>query len=391
MELKGKLQGKFYLGRAKEILEVTKIDGAPYLRLMRPMMMKEGCLKCHGHLGFKVGDLRGGVGVAVPLAPHYKAKAQKESTLWLSHLLIWVLGLSGIGAGSKSVKNHILEIRQLNADLEERVENRTAALKHELGEREKAEQAMVEAKELAESANQAKSEFLSRMSHELRTPLNGVLGFAQLLEFNEEEPLTENQALYTDRILLAGNHLLSLINEILDLSRIETGNMSISAKPTEYKAVIKECMAIVEPLADKHKITIVNNIGEANLPKLVTADPDRLRQVLVNLVSNAIKYNKKDGKVELDCAVSPSHDGFLRFSIADTGRGIANEKIHDIFEPFYRIGAENSGIDGTGIGLTITRMLIELMGGEIGVDSEKGEGSCFWIELPSSTEPVEST
>ena len=246
--------------------------------------------------------------------------------------------------------------------------------------RKLAEEAMVRAKEEADQANSAKTEFLSSMSHELRTPLNAVLGFSQMLELNhEKEPLTPTQKKCVGHIHRAGQHLLDLINEILDLAKIETGRLSLLIESVAPRAVVRDSLSLVGPLAKPSDIAL--RFDEPATPPLrVLADGTRLKQVMVNLLSNAIKYNRQGGTVTVTEEVFGA--GRLRLTVRDTGRGIAPEHLAQLFQPFNRLSAEIAGIEGTGIGLTITRRLMLLMGGEIGVDSRLGEGSAFWIELP---------
>ncbi|MEI7609119.1 MAG: PAS domain S-box protein, partial [Rhodospirillaceae bacterium] len=243
-----------------------------------------------------------------------------------------------------------------------------------------AEAAMIRAKEEADQANSAKTEFLSSMSHELRTPLNAVLGFSQMLELNhEKEPLTPTQMKCVGHIHRAGQHLLDLINEILDLAKIETGRLSLLIESVNPRAVVRDSLSLVAPLAQPSAVAL--RFDEPATPPLqVLADGTRLKQVMVNLLSNAIKYNRQGGTVTVTEGVSRA--GRLRLTVGDTGRGIAPEHLGQLFQPFNRLSAEIAGIEGTGIGLTITRRLVLLMGGEIGVDSRLGEGSAFWIELP---------
>ncbi|MDH5424175.1 MAG: PAS domain-containing protein [Gammaproteobacteria bacterium] len=245
----------------------------------------------------------------------------------------------------------------------------------DISERKESEQVLVSAREEADRANRAKSEFLSSMSHELRTPMNAILGFAQLLEMDQD--LNEHQLESVSDIMKGGEHLLALINEVLDLAKIESGNIDLSLEPVELKGIIAECFELMLPLAVNRNITIEHSEFKG---EVIRADRTRLKQSLINLLSNAIKYNKENGSVLVD--VETAENNQIRIKITDTGYGIAEDKIKDLFEPFNRLEADKSGVEGTGIGLTITRRIIELMGGVIGVNSEAGIGSTFWIELP---------
>ena len=247
-----------------------------------------------------------------------------------------------------------------------------------------AEQAMIRAKEEADLANSAKTEFLSSMSHELRTPLNAVLGFSQMLEMNHlKEPLTPTQQKCVGHIHRAGQHLLDLINEILDLAKIETGRLSLMIESVDAREVVLESLSLVAPMAEPAEV-VLRFDESPGTPPLVLADGIRLKQVMVNLLSNAIKYNRKGGTVVVREEIVAA--GRLRLTVNDTGRGIAPEHLDQLFQPFNRLSADVTGIEGTGIGLTITRRLVLLMGGTIGVDTRLGEGSAFWIELPLDRE-----
>ena len=249
-------------------------------------------------------------------------------------------------------------------------------------ERKQAETDLREARDTAERASRAKSDFLSRMSHELRTPMNAILGFEQLLEFHQDHPLDPVQRDNVQEILRAGRHLLELINEVLDLARVESGRTDLVLKPVALAPIIEATLAQIRPLAEQRHISI-----EATTENYIfNADPLRLRQVLLNLLSNAAKYNRDNGSIRVTCA--PAHDGWARLAVHDTGRGISAEGLARLFQPFERLENAYDAIEGTGIGLALSKRLVEAMGGRIGVDSVAGEGSTFWVQLPLSTATV---
>ncbi len=263
----------------------------------------------------------------------------------------------------------------------------TVTISRDVTERMHLEQSLRHASAGAERASEAKSEFLSRMSHELRTPLNAILGFAQLLEL---DGLPADQAASVDQIQVAGRHLLSLINEVLDISRIEAGRVSLSTEPVEVSEVLDEVTTLLGPVAETAGIALsVDNDGSPKV--LVRADRQRLLQVLLNLGSNAVKYNSRGGSVAFRTALTGG--GRVRFEVRDTGPGIPFEKQDQLFVPFSRLGAERSAVEGTGVGLALSKQLVEVMGGVIGVDSAPGCGSTFWVELVRAepTEPTEAT
>jgi len=234
----------------------------------------------------------------------------------------------------------------------------------------------------AEKANLAKSDFLSSMSHELRTPLSAILGFAQLMESGSPPP-TVSQKRSIDQILKAGWYLLELINEILDLALIESGKMSLSPEPVSLAEIMRECHAMIEPQATKRDIRMT--FPELRIPAFVKADRTRVKQVLINLLSNAVKYNKAGGAVVVECVMSSA--GRIRISVRDTGEGLSPDELKQLFQPFNRLGKEAGIEEGTGIGLMVSKRLVELMHGEIGVESTIGVGSVFWIDLNLAAEP----
>ena len=249
----------------------------------------------------------------------------------------------------------------------------------DITEQKRAETAVRQSKEEAERANRAKSEFLSRMSHELRTPLNAVLGFAQLLTSGR---LDDEQRDNVHQILKGGQHLLELINEVLDISRIEAGRLSLSLEPVGVRDIVWHVVDLVEPLTAQQGILLV--VDEIDPGRAVVADRQRLGQILLNLISNAVKYNRPKGRVTVSCGLA-SPDRF-RINITDTGPGIRPDKMRLLFNPFERLGAETTTIEGTGLGLALSRGLADAMGASIGVESEVDRGSTFWIDLALSTE-----
>ena len=243
---------------------------------------------------------------------------------------------------------------------------------------EQAERNLIQAKVLAEKASQAKSDFLSSMSHELRTPLNAILGFSQLIQMNARDEITKENS---EEIIAGGNHLLQLINELLDLSKIESGNIDLSIKKHCFNKIFNDAMSLIKPIADKYSIQICNNVRSSSNVN-INVDETRYKQVLLNILSNAIKYNSENGKVTIDCPLND--ENMLSLSVTDSGKGLTSEQQIKIFLPFDRAGAENSNIEGTGLGLAISKVLIEQMGGKITIESEVGAGSCFLIQVPLS-------
>ncbi|MES2684294.1 MAG: ATP-binding protein [Pseudomonadota bacterium] len=238
------------------------------------------------------------------------------------------------------------------------------------------------AKSVAETASFAKSDFLSSMSHELRTPLNAILGFAQVLD-SDIPPATPSQKASIDQILHAGWYLLKLINEILDLAVIESGKLSLSEEPVSLEEVMSECQAMIAPQAQKRGIRLTFPVFSQ--PCFVVADQTRLKQVLINLLSNAIKYNQLGGTVTVEFHCDTAQR--TRISVRDAGIGLPAEKLAQLFQPFNRLGQESSTVEGTGIGLVMTKRLVELMGGTVGVKSTVGVGSTFWFDLRASVAP----
>jgi len=246
---------------------------------------------------------------------------------------------------------------------------------------------IVRARDEADSANMAKSEFLSSMSDELRTPLNAIIGFSEFVVEDGEDPLNEEQQECMGQVLKAGRHLLALIDEVLDLSRIESGALALSMEAVEVASIATECVELTVSMAVRRGIGIKNRIeGGENSP--IEVARIRFKQVLLNFLSNAVKYNREDGAITL--THDRLADGRVRINVTDTGPGIDDDRLAKIFDPFDRLGAENSEIEGTGIDLTITKRLVEMMDGEIGVDSIVGEGTTSWVAFPVTDAKAEA-
>lgn len=294
---------------------------------------------------------------------------------------------------TREVEQQLAETRRLNAELADRnaaiarlnrdlaaLATAESGLRSEVLQWRQAEEQVRHEKEAADEANQAKSEFLAGISHELRTPLTAILGYAALLQRTE---LVEKQQKYIAAIQKAGNHLLDLINEVLDITRVEVNQLDLIMEPVAVAGAIELARHMVVPLAEERQVHVSEELPAAD--EVVLADPQRLKQVLLNLMVNAVKYNTQGGWVRFSCEHTPAG---VRISVHDTGPGIPPEKHARLFAPFDRLDAQDTGIEGTGLGLALSKRLVEAMGGTIGVESAPGSGSTFWIELARAPVPV---
>ncbi len=255
-------------------------------------------------------------------------------------------------------------------------------MSRDITERKLAEAAICK-QEAATQASRAKNEFLSRVSHELRTPLNAVIGFSQLLLHGGASRMESGQRVYVEHILSAGRHLLEMINDIMDLTRLESSPASVKMVPVKLCDLVESCLPMILPQAQARGITVVAQAALSEHSHIM-GDERRLKQVLINVLSNAVKYNEVGGLVTIRCEHRQTHPGELALIITDTGRGLTELQIKGLFEPFNRLGADQAGIDGTGLGLVISRRLIELMGGSIAVESTYGSGTAVTLCLPKS-------
>ncbi len=372
----------------------SEITGYTYGELVgkNPRMMKSGEMSAgeYNQLWKTISNGKVWKGV-------FHNKKKNGDLFWESAAIAPVTDANGVITHYLGVKEDITErkiaekkIHDLNANLELKVKERTQELseanKHlerNILELKRAEEEIIKSRDEAMKANLAKSEFLSRVSHELRTPMNAILGFAQLLEMGELNP---KQKKSTSHILTSGRYLLQLIDEVLDISSTEAGKLALATEPVKLIPVIDELMDSIRPQIIEKQLTLgfENQVDEQ---LFVETDLKRLKQVLLNLLSNAIKFNITGGSVVIKTEMMPANTNQIipvRISITNTGEAISAENTRKLFEPFERIGAEKTDIQGIGLGLTVVKKLMDAMGGKIGVVSNPAEGNTFWIELPAA-------
>jgi signal transduction histidine kinase/CheY-like chemotaxis protein len=359
----------FERGEKKDVWEVSDIDGKPYLRYLRVMMMEPGCDKCHAILGYKTGEMRGATGLNLPLDPYVEQLAKSQRNLILPHLVIWLLGLGGIAVVWWLLARWAAERAQAQAELvqhrdhlESLVAERTAALTLSM--------------RAAEAANLAKSAFLANMSHEIRTPLNAITGMAYLIK---QGGVTPKQAERLNIIDTAGRHLLEIINAVLDLAKIEAGKFVLDETSLSIGAVVGNVTSMLDERAKAKNLQLTSYIG--SFPGNLVGDPIRLQQALLNYATNAIKFTEA-GTIALRASMveEDNDSALIRFEVEDTGIGIAQADIEKLFSEFEQVDSSNTRqYGGTGLGLAITRRIAQVMGGDAGVTSEVGAGSTFWF------------
>ncbi|PIQ27040.1 hypothetical protein COW36_03180 [bacterium (Candidatus Blackallbacteria) CG17_big_fil_post_rev_8_21_14_2_50_48_46] len=359
----------------KELSEIVEINGQAKMRLMKPLYAEKSCLKCHGQQGYQEGQVRGGISFSTSMHPYWNSAKNYALAHLFSSVLIWCLGILGIGFGTHKFRRQLNQLQQnelklltIQNQLEEKVRERTSDLTQ-------ATKAALQAQAQAEQAAHAKSVFLANMSHEIRTPMNAILGFSQLLSEQNTDPRWQR---YLNAINSSGQSLLKIINDILDLSKIEAGKIELQLQPTHLPQLCQELNTLMSLSFEQKGLSFQIELSP-HCPEWLELDDLRLRQVLLNLLGNALKFTEQ-GQVTLQISYVPQTDkaGELSLSVSDTGIGIAPEQQKQIFEAFEQL----SQATGTGLGLTISRSLVQLMGGELLLESTLGKGSMFRIVLP---------
>lgn len=370
----------------KEYTTVAKLDDGLYLRFMRPLVTQEGCLKCHAKQGYKIGDIRGGISVSMPMVPFMAHVRKHIISIFLGHLVFFVLGTWVIFRWIRTLRqrDHIRErterrLNQAKEEAEKAHKNVQEVNQHLALETARANHLAAK----AEVANVAKSLFLANMSHEIRTPMNAIIGFADLLA---EEPLTDDQKGHLGIIRDAGRNLLTLIDDILDLSKIEAGKLKVEISECPLRELLNFVKSLMQVKAKEKGLDFMVIEGD-KLPARIRTDPARVRQCLINLLGNAIKYTQQ-GHVYL--RVSAQETGgvvSIRFDVEDTGIGIPPDKQQTVFEAFVQVSnSDTRNYGGVGLGLAITKQLVELLGGQLTVTSEIHKGSVFTLTLPAGVD-----
>ncbi len=342
-----------------ETSSVEEIEGKEYMRLMRPLLTEKGCLKCHAAQGYQEGEIRGGISVSTPMEPLWAIAHRSIIALAVGHILLWLMGLGGVVLGTQRLRR---SERERNRAEEE--------IKKYAGE---LEQANMKLKEL----DHLKSTFLASMSHELRTPLNSIIGFTGIILQGMAGEVNEEQRKQLTMVKNSANHLLDLIEDILDISKVEAGKVELSLEEFNLDDVAGEVVETLSPEANKKGLELVSEV-----PKGITlfSDIRRVKQVVMNLVSNAVKFSDQ-GSVKIATRV-PGDDN-IEIRVIDTGLGIKREDMDKLFQPFQQIDVSLAKRHaGTGLGLHLTRKLVTLLAGEIWVESEWGVGSTFTFTLP---------
>lgn len=359
----------------KEKFEFTTYDHEPYLRLMRPMITAESCLKCHAFQGYKKGDVRGGVGVMVKMDPYIKDFNQNSLRLIFSHAVIYLVGFIMIVFGAFNINRYLIRLKEVHDNVEQSRKELELKVKERTCELEVANEKLQELDKL-------KSMFVASMSHELRTPLNSIIGFTGVLLQEMSGELNEKQKDQLTRVKKAGQHLLSLISDVIDISKIEAGRVEANIEEFLISEIVNDAKDEIEVLSKPKGLSIVIDMPEE---LKIKSDKRRLYQCVLNYLSNAVKFTEKSGIIVLKVQ---SVDDTIKISVTDRGVGIAKEQQGRLFEAFERLETHlrvKSG--GTGLGLYLTRKIIQdLLKGSVWVKSEEGKGSTFGLTIPKTIE-----
>jgi len=345
--------------RETEISSLQEMEGEEYMRLMRPLITESGCLKCHAVQGYEEGDIRGGISVAIPMSPLQAVAGMQVLTLAGGHILLWLMGIGGIVLGTQRLRQSEWERKRAEEDVKRYVEQ--------------LEQVNIRLQEM----DRLKSVFLASMSHELRTPLNSIIGFTGIILQGMAGEVNEEQRKQLTMVKNSGSHLLSLINDLLDISKIEAGKVELSLEEFRLDDVVREVVEAFSPAVSKKGMELTMQVPE---DMTLVSDKRRIKQVLMNLVSNAVKFTDQ-GSVQIVARVPEGET--LETRVIDTGIGIKKEYMDKLFQPFQQIDVSlTKRHEGTGLGLYLTKKLVVLLGGNISAKSEYGRGSEFSFTIP---------
>ncbi len=357
----------------KEVGGYSDINGEPYLRLMQPMITKQSCLKCHGHQDYKVGDIRGGISISIPMKPILKPAAQQKKQHISAFSLLWLIGFIGLSVGYRKLDNSLRKQEQAEKTL--KVQNKEYASLNK--EYKIQNEKLTKAKEKAEDSDRLKTEFLNNMSHEIRTPMNSILGFSSLL--NESDLTNEKRIFSINIIQNSGNQLLRIVDDILEISELETKQVKVSENEVCLNDLLLELFSIFDIKAKESKIPLFLKKGLSDKDSAIITDKTKLNKILSSLLENAFKFTNK-GFIELGYTVVNNE---IEIYVKDTGIGIKTDKQEKIFERFSQENEDTApNYGGLGLGLSITKENTLLLGGKISVKSEKGKGSTFFVTIP---------
>lgn len=343
-------------GSPEEIWEKTDMEGIPHLRYLRPMVMESGCMKCHGHLGYEIGEVRGATGINLPLTAYLGRYTHIRSDLVMTHLIIWLVVLAAmIWIGRRAAIQE--------DDLENTVQLRTAELER--------------SRDAAEAGLHSRDSFIANMSHEIRTPMNAILGFSEIVGADQSLLPKTKERIKTIRS--SANNLLSILNDILDLTKLESGKLDVESIPFNLKNMLEDVATLHSGRIAESGLVFKLEV-DPSVPQRITGDPTRLRQVLVNLLDNAIKFTQK-GSIRLRISVDKNTD-LTHFELIDTGIGMTKQQANRVFDPFHQADQSTTRLyGGTGLGTSICKRLVEAMGGKIWIETTKSKGSTFHFTL----------